>query len=74
MYFIAHLFLFFSIFFTSILTNSPSELPECPFIDPSKDLNKWANLAVYPQKCNVTKEIPEEGSEERELYDKGIHR
>ncbi|KAF7632803.1 Glyco_trans_2-like domain-containing protein [Meloidogyne graminicola] len=59
----------------TILANSSKNLPECQFIDPSKDLNKWSKLPVFPHKCNVSKEIPEEErSEERKLYDKGVHR
>ena len=49
-------------------------LPECPFVDPVKDLERWAQLPVFPSKCNVTIEKPPEDDPEHEAYEKGVHR
>jgi hypothetical protein len=55
-------------------SSSPSILPECPFIDPTKELEEWTRLPIFPSKCNVTKDKPEEGTGEHEIYEKGVHR
>lgn len=49
-------------------------LPECPFVDPAKDLERWTQLPVFPSKCNVTNEKPAMDDPEHEVYEKGVHR
>uniref|UniRef100_A0A914H9W3 Glycosyltransferase 2-like domain-containing protein n=1 Tax=Globodera rostochiensis TaxID=31243 RepID=A0A914H9W3_GLORO len=52
-----------------------STLPECPWVNPEKDLQKWANLPAFPTKCNVTKDTPaEQSGEEHEYWERGHHR
>lgn len=54
--------------------SSADSLPECPFVDPAKDLERWAKLPVFPSACNVTKDKPGEADPEHEAYEKGVHR
>lgn len=67
------LFLLLLPFFCPSLCSS--DLPECPWVNPEKELQKWANLPVFPSKCNVTKDTPaEESGDEKEYWERGQHR
>jgi hypothetical protein len=59
-----------------LLADTPVEqLPECPYVDPAKDLERWSQLPVFPQKCNVSKDKPEdEADPEHGAYERGVHR